>query len=240
MPRARPRRYRSCRSRNSASASHATRGTQYGWEVRLNFGVRPHGGEPEASFRGSIARQTAPNPPMAPVLTHVNGMSQMAYWTAVQLQPQRDRLALHWLGLYGFETYAPRLRDRRISRGAKVIRMPLLFPGYAFVLVQLQWSKARFSPGVNRVVMDGATPAVVPDAVIASLKAREVGGLIELPPPPPRFRRGDYVRVRQGPFANRVGLFAGMQPKDRLAVLVSLLGGSRRVVLPDAAVERWP
>jgi hypothetical protein len=41
--------------------------------------------------------------------------------------------------------------------------------------------------------MNGATPAVIPDAVV---RAREVSGLIELPPPPPRFRRGDYVRVR--------------------------------------------
>ena len=53
--------------------------------------------------------------------------------------------------------------------------------------------------------MDGFAPAIVPDAVVASLKAREVSGLIELPPPPPRFRRGDYVRVRRGPFANKSG-----------------------------------
>jgi transcription antitermination factor NusG len=75
---------------------------------------------------------------------------------------------------------------------------------------------------------------------VTSLKVREVNGLIELPPTPPRFRRGDYVRIRRGPFANRVGLFAGMKPRERVAVLLTLLGGSRRVELPDAAVERWP
>jgi len=36
--------------------------------------------------------------------------------------------------------------------------------------------------------MDGITPAVVPETVVTSLKAREVNGLIELPPPP-QFRR---------------------------------------------------
>ena len=55
-------------------------------------------------------------------------MFAMAYWTAAQLQPQRDRLALHCLKLFGFETYAPRLRDRRIVRGRKVVGTPLLFP----------------------------------------------------------------------------------------------------------------
>jgi hypothetical protein len=54
--------------------------------------------------------------------------------------------------------------------------------------------------------MDGMTPAAVPDTMVASLKAREVGGLIELPPPPPIPAR-DYVRVRRGQLINRVGLF---------------------------------
>jgi Transcription termination factor nusG len=88
-------------------------------------------------------------------------MFVMAFWAAAQLQPQRDQLALHCLKLFGFETYAPRLRDQRTIRGSKVIKTPLLFPGYAFVLIELQWSQARWSPGVVRLVMDGITPAVV-------------------------------------------------------------------------------
>lgn len=164
----------------------------------------------------------------------------MAYWAAAQLQPQRDQLALHFLKLFGFETYAPRIRDRRIVRSRKVIKTPLLFPRYAFVLIELQWTRAQYSPGVARLVMDGFGPAIVPDAVIASLKAREVSGLIELPPPPPRFRRGDWVRVRKGPFINRVGLYAGMRPHDRVAVLLQMLGGSRRAELAGGDVERWP
>ena len=161
----------------------------------------------------------------------------MAFWAAAQLQPQRDQLALHCLKLFGFETYAPRLRDQRTIRGCKVIKTPLLFPGYVFVLIQLQWSRARWSPGVVRLVMDGITPAVVPDAVVTSLKAREVNGLIELPPPP-RFRRGDRVRVLHGPLAGQVGLFAGIKPRERVAVLLTLLGSSRRVELAGSAVER--
>jgi transcriptional antiterminator RfaH len=165
----------------------------------------------------------------------------MAFWAAAQLQPQRDQLALHCLKLFGFETYAPRLRDQRTIRGRKVIKTPLLFPGYVFVLIELQWNQARWSPGVVRLVMDGIAPAAVPDTVVTSLRAREVNGLIELPPPPPpRFRRGDHVQIRRGPLAGKVGLFAGMRPRDRVAVLLSLLGGSRRVELPDTAVERWP
>jgi hypothetical protein len=57
----------------------------------------------------------------------------MSYWAAAQLQPQRDGLAALCLRQAGFEIYAPRLREPRIAHGRKVVRTPLLFPGYLFV-----------------------------------------------------------------------------------------------------------
>ena len=83
---------------------------------------------------------------------------------------------------------------------------PLLFPGYLFVLIELQWHAARWAPGVVRLVMNGVGPAAVPDGVIADLKGRETGGLIDLPRPP-KFRTGDRLRVISGPFDGHVGLY---------------------------------
>jgi transcriptional antiterminator RfaH len=158
------------------------------------------------------------------------------YWCAAQLQPQRDGLALNFLRQAGFETYAPRLRERRWAHGRAVVRTPLLFPGYAFVLIKLQWHTARWAPGVVRLIMHGVSPAVVPDAIIAALRARELGGLIELPRPP-KFRPGDRVRVLHGPLAGHVGLYAGMKPRERVEVLLALLGGQQRVTLSQEDVE---
>ena len=39
----------------------------------------------------------------------------MAYWAVARLQPHRERLALHCLGLAGFTVYLPRLRSERVS-----------------------------------------------------------------------------------------------------------------------------
>jgi transcriptional antiterminator RfaH len=161
----------------------------------------------------------------------------MSYWAAAQLQPQRDGLALHCLRQAGFETYAPRLREQRTAHGRKVVRTPLLFPGYLFVLIELQWHTARWAPGVVRLVMNGIGPAAVPEAVITDLKAREIGGLINLPRPP-KFRAGDRLRVTRGPFAGHVGLSAGMKPRERVEVLLAILGGSQRVTLAADAVEQ--
>jgi transcriptional antiterminator RfaH len=161
----------------------------------------------------------------------------MSYWAAAQLQPQRDALALHCLHQAGFETYAPRLREPRTAHGRKVVRTPLLFPGYLFVLIHLQWHTARWAPGVVRLVMNGIGPAAVPEAVIEDLKARETGGLIDLPRPP-KFRAGDRVRILHGPFIGHVGLFAGMKPRERVEVLLAILGAAQRVTLAADAVEQ--
>ena len=158
----------------------------------------------------------------------------MAFWACAQLQPNRAKLALHCLGLAGFETYDPRLRLPRRDR--KIRPPPQLFPGYCFVLIQLQWHDARWSPGVIRIVLDGLVPARVPDAIVSELRARERGGLIELPRPP-TVQPGDRVRVRRGPFAGQFALFVGMRPRQRVEVLLSLLGAQQRVELGREDVE---
>jgi transcriptional antiterminator RfaH len=152
----------------------------------------------------------------------------MPFWCCARLQARREALALHCLRLAGYETYLPRLREERVRFGRKVERQPPLFPGYAFVLIELQWHAARWAPGTLGLIMDGMKPARVPDAVIAEIRQREVRGLVELPS---RLRRGDRVRILRGPFRGHLGLYSEMKPRERVEVLLQLLGGAHRVEL---------
>jgi len=148
--------------------------------------------------------------------------------------PHRERLALHCLSLAGYETYRPLLRQYRMSHGRRIETSPALFPGYCFITIVAQWHAARWAPGVARIVLDGAAPARVPDGVIAEIRSRERGGLVELPS---RFKRGDAVRILRGPFREQIALYAGMKARERVDVLLSLLGGQHRVTLPRGDVE---
>ena len=121
----------------------------------------------------------------------------MSYWACAQLEANRERLALHCLRLRGFEVYLPRLRVRRITPARKTtVQAPALFPGYAFVRIELQWHAARWSPGVLRLVLEGDRPA----------------------------RCGDPVCITRGVFAGQLAVFDGMRPHERVAVLLQLLG----------------
>src|SRR5215468_1390818 len=158
------------------------------------------------------------------------------YWCCAQIEPYRERLALHCLGLNGFEVYCPRLREQRRSFGRKIVRTPPLFLNYTFVLIVSGWWNARWSAGVRRLVMDGELPAKVPDAVIAEIRSREKNGLVELIKPR-GLAPGTRVRVTSGPLSERIGMLAVLKPHERVVVLLNLLGGDQRVELAQAAIE---
>ena len=157
----------------------------------------------------------------------------MTFWAVARLR--REALALHCLGLRGYSTYLPRLRVHRMVRGRKIERRPALFPGYLFVLVEAQWYSARWSPGVFGLIMDGIVPARVPQSAIDEIRRREVGGLIELERQ--GIRRGARVRILRGPFEGHLAIYHDSKPRDRIEVLLQLLGGAQRATLESLDVK---
>jgi len=148
------------------------------------------------------------------------------YWCCAQIESQRTGLALHCLGLNGFEVYCPRVREQRRVNGRKIERVSLLFHSYVFVSIVTGWWQARWSPGVLKIVLDGPQPARVPDEIIADIKKREgPDGLVRLPKQPLNgLRRGQRVKILRGPFEGKDGLYDGMNGHERERVLLDLLG----------------
>ncbi len=157
----------------------------------------------------------------------------MAYWSVAQIETHREQLAQHCLELAGYAVYAPRMAVTT----AKARRITLLFPSYVFVAIESGWWHARWAAGVIRLVMGGDLPARVPDGVVAELRGRERNGLVQLPRPP-GLQRGDMVRIVHGAFAGQLGLFDGMKPHERVAVLLAILGGQRIIELAKADIAR--
>ncbi|MFN3656991.1 MAG: transcription termination/antitermination protein NusG [Pseudolabrys sp.] len=160
-------------------------------------------------------------------------------WYVVQAQPHAEGKAAVNLARQGFEPYLPRfLKRRRHARRIESVLAPL-FPGYLFVKFDIdtqRWRSIQSTFGVSRLVCNGDKPAFVPEGVVAGLKMREQeDGIVQLDPAP-RFDRGERVRIVDGVFAACLGLYEGMTDRDRVAVLLDLLGRKVRVVVDDLSV----
>src|SRR5262249_40669142 len=162
----------------------------------------------------------------------------MPYWCCVQTAPAREAAAELFLRLAGYgQIYLPRLRVIRRRQGRRVVLKPPLFPNYLFVWIAAGWWSARWAPHVARIITAGGVePARVPDSLIESIRQREVDGAVELVPPP-SLRRGARVRILRGPFTGRLAVFADMKPRERVEILLQLLGAEQRVTLAKKDIE---
>jgi len=158
-------------------------------------------------------------------------------WYVVQTQINAELKAAHHLLRQGFEIYLPRYLKRR-SHARKIEKVPApLFPRYMFVQIDMatqRWRSIQSTFGVSHLVLQGSDPARVAPQVIESLRAREDDGGYVMLDRRPKFTLGEKVRVLAGAFAENFGLFDGMAERDRIAILLDLLGRKVRVSIePD-------
>jgi transcriptional antiterminator RfaH len=155
-------------------------------------------------------------------------------WYVVQTQINAEAKAARNLLRQGFEIYLPRYLKRR-SHARKIEKVPApLFPRYMFVSIDIatqRWRSVQSTYGVSHLVLNGSEPAPVAGAVIESLKSREDASGFVLLEQRPKFAVGEKVRVLAGVFADNLGLFDGMADRDRVAILLELLGRKVRVSL---------
>ena len=160
-------------------------------------------------------------------------------WYVVQTQPHAETKAMGHLIRQGFEAYLPRyLKRRRHARRVEMVAAPL-FPRYLFVTVDIEtqrWRSIHSTTGVARLVCNGDDPAPVPPDVVAALQRREdAAGFVTLERRQ-QFAPGERVRVVDGVFADNLGLFEGMADRERVAILLDLLGRKVRILLDEGAI----
>jgi transcriptional antiterminator RfaH len=160
-------------------------------------------------------------------------------WYCVKTQPKRENVAFGQLGtLPEVEAFFPRVRYRRTSaRGTRAV-VEALFPGYLFArfVTARQIRAVRYARGVAYIVRQGREFAPVSETIISALRALAATQVLELPPEP--WQLGDEVRVIAGIFRGTSGRIAGLVPaRERVQVLLELLGRENRVDLPYDALE---
>lgn len=160
-------------------------------------------------------------------------------WCVVQTHVHSEAKAAAHLVRQGYDVYLPRyLKRRRHARKIENVPAPL-FPRYLFVgfdLMAARWRSIQSTLGVSHLVCDRNQPAALSSRVIAELRSREDGnGFIQLNLQP-CLMPGAKVRIVEGVFSESFGSFEGMADRDRVAILLDLLGRKVRVVLDRETV----
>ncbi|MCE2510442.1 MAG: transcriptional activator RfaH [Alphaproteobacteria bacterium] len=164
----------------------------------------------------------------------------MKRWFVVRTQPQAEAKVAAHLRRQDFEVYLPRYaKTRRHARREERIAAPL-FPRYLFVCLDLdrhRWRAVNGTRGVERLICHGERPAPVPASVIEDLKHQERADGLLAPASLVLFERGARVRLVDGAFAERVGIYERMTADQRIVLLLNLLGRELRLTVPLETID---
>ena len=159
----------------------------------------------------------------------------MLYWYIFQSKARKEDLLCEQLRLRQLEIFFPTLHVRPVNPRARKIKP--YFPGYVFARVDLQEygrSILDWIPGAVGIVSFGGDPAAVPDELVAALRQHVEMVNASNGKAPEKYRPGDVVAIRGGPFEGYEAIFDVHLPgRDRVEVLLKLLQGYQvRVELP--------
>ena len=138
-----------------------------------------------------------------------------------------------------FQVVIPTEEEIEVRSGQRRTVAKKTLPGYVLIQMKMSdqsWNIVRNTPGVTGFVGSGGKPV--------ALEGEEVDQILkqmmdEAPKVKVSFRRGQSVRVTDGPFLDFVGIVDEISPqKGKVKVLLSLFGHETPVELDILQVEK--
>jgi len=153
----------------------------------------------------------------------------MIRWYVMHSKPQKEALLRERLRIQRIEVYLPSIRIKPVNPRAR--KEQPFFPGYLFVHVDLEKipiSELQRIPGSTGMVCYGGEPAYVGDALIQTIQKQVEEITDSADRYVDRFRSGDLVVIKDGPFATYKAMFdCRLSGSDRVRVLLELLQGQK-------------
>jgi len=138
-----------------------------------------------------------------------------------------------------FQIVIPTEDEIEIRSGQRRTVTRKVFPGYVLVQMILNddsWNVVRNTPGITGFVGSGNKPTSLAEEEVSTILKRMVEGS---PQVKVGFRKGESVRVVDGPFTEFAGIVDEISMgKGRVKVLLTLFGRETSVELDFLQVER--
>ena len=163
----------------------------------------------------------------------------MKNWYLIHTKPRQERVAGEQLERQGYVIYLPFAPVRRRRRGRTIRVIDPMFPRYLFIHLSNEtddWRPIRSTIGVSTFVRFGDLPAKIPDNLIAELQVREDTDGIQVLPDL-EYRRGDRVRIAEGPMEGYEGIFQCQTGKERVLLLLEIAQKAVKIELESGQIE---
>lgn len=162
--------------------------------------------------------------------------AQGARWYLVHTRPNHERKAELNLQAQDFKTFLPQLEKTvRHARRLTTVRRPL-FARYLFVSLDIardRWISVNGTVGVSRLVGQDGRPVAVPAGIVETLLAHSHEGLTRLDH---ALALGQRVRILSGPLADFTATILRLDARQRVDVLLEIMGGAVSVSLERRAL----
>ena len=202
-------------------------------------------GEDEAAGPEEAA-SPAPAPAPVPASEPDDGMSwyvihtYSGYERKVK-QSLEERIRTLELGDQVAELLIPTEDIVEMKAGKKVVTAKKFFPGYLLIRMEMNdrlWHVVKNTPRVTGFVGSGRKPIPLPQDEVDKIVNR-MEESVEAPKPKFQFRKGESVRIIDGPFTNFTGKVDEVDARrNTLKVMVSIFGRNTPVELDFFQVEK--
>ena len=161
-------------------------------------------------------------------------------WYLIHSKTRQEHVAELNLRQLGVETFCPRVNEVKWPRSKALAEGEVLFPGYLFIRADMasQFRRITYAHGVLRVVKFGATPAVVDEEIVNSIKERVHNGLVVLPKASPltsdlnSLQPGQIVHIHKGPLHGLNVIFEQeLNGAQRVALLMKTVAFQGHVII---------
>lgn len=158
----------------------------------------------------------------------------MRSWYVVSTHPHQEARAEANLGRQGYEAWLPKLLyQRRHARRVDTTTAPL-FPGDLFVALDPNvraWRAINSTFGVRQILCHGERPRPVERGFVEALKnTADEEGIVALHVAD-TLEPGQPLRLLTGPFANSIRTLLRLAGRDRVMLLLNLLGREVQIMV---------
>lgn len=159
-------------------------------------------------------------------------------WYLVKTKPLNETRIHTRLTEAGFEALYPKILKKVKGTKGRFVPRPL-FPTYLFVRFAIdQFRTVRYTRGVARVISFGPEPQEVGQEIIDAVRGRmNENGFVELVKRPVTWKRGERIKIGDGPFAGVDAIFVEELPDRQRVVLLLDAVSSFRVILNKEVIE---